>query len=98
MELPVARGVDRLDLFVGRKRIAEGARVLDELGHPTPPVEIFEDFDYRFALGLGLRKAHGIPQFIFGNINGRLRASTFDEDGTQVNRFKNLKLAAATSA
>ena len=84
MEVAVARGVDRLDLIVGRETIAESTRILDELGHPSTSIEVFDRLDDGLTFGLGLRKAHGFFQLILRNINCRLHASILNEIGIQI--------------
>ena len=77
METPVASGVYRLDRLIVGEGVAKRARILDELRHPTPAIELLQHPDDRLALGPGLREAHGIPELVFGNINRRLHASIF---------------------
>jgi|SRR5215510_11409809 len=89
MEFAVARGVDRLDFVVGREPVAEAAGILDQLRHASPAIELFKNFNDGLAFGFRLRKTHGVPQLILGNIDGGLHASILDEYGIQINVSEN---------
>ena len=75
MQRPIALDVDRFDLVVGWKLVAERAGVLDQFGHSPPPIELFQHLDDGFTLGGCARETHRISQLVLGNINRRLHAS-----------------------
>jgi len=90
MEVVIAARIDRLDLIVGREPITERTRILDELGHPSAPIEVFERFHDSLSLGLCLHEAHGFFQFILGNIYSGLHTSILNCMRIQIKLLRNL--------